>query len=60
MQKQSDSSKHESGDRNESGVADMDHTLQKERNRKTKQGAEEIDQDAKRDMGVEHPGRVVP
>jgi hypothetical protein len=49
-----------SSDRNEKEVARMDHDAQKQRDQKTEQGVEEKDKDARRQMGIEHPGRILP
>ena len=49
-----------SADRNEADVARLDEDVQKQRNERIKQGTQEEDKDARRDMGVGHPGRVLP
>lgn len=49
-----------SADRNEADVARMDEDAQKQRDEKIKRGAQEEDKDARRKMGVEHAGRVLP
>ena len=49
-----------SADRNEKEVAHMDDQAQQRRDKKIQQGAEERDKDARRQMGVAHPGRVLP
>lgn len=42
----------QSGDRNENDVADIDHDLQKQRDKKQVEGEKDADDAAKRDMGV--------
>jgi hypothetical protein len=49
-----------SSDRNETEVASQDHEAQKRRDKKIQKGVDEKDKDARRQMGVEHPGRVLP
>jgi hypothetical protein len=55
-----DGKKPGSADRNERDVARMDHDAQKRRDKQIQQGAQEQDKQARREMGVEHPGRVLP
>lgn len=49
-----------SSDRNKKEVADMDHAAQKQRDKKVQQGEKERAKDARRQMGIEHPGRILP
>lgn len=60
MQELENGRKPGSADRNELDVARMDEDAQKRRDEKVQQGEEKEAKDAHREMGVEHPGRVLP
>lgn len=60
MQQTPNDRKAGSSDRNESGVARMDHDAQKQRDKKKHEGIEKKDEQARKQMGVEHPGRLLP
>jgi hypothetical protein len=47
--------KHGSGDRNERGVAHLDHRLQERRDAEEAKDAREADRESKKDEGIEHP-----
>jgi hypothetical protein len=47
--------KHGTGDRNDSDVARLDHTLQEHRDAKETRDAKEANREAKRDEGFDHP-----
>lgn len=49
-----------SSDRNEKEVARMDHDAQKESGKRLQKELDEKEKDARRQMGIEHPGRILP